>query len=104
MDTEAKNTPAGKKELISRMAEISGLSKEACGKALDAFTAATGENLSSGRQVKITGFGTFGVTEVAEKTVKSAFTGDMVTVAAHRRVSFRPGQVLKDTVNGRIKD
>lgn len=101
MDNEAKNTPAGKKELVGRMAEISGLPKESCLKALDAFTSAAGEFLSSGRQVRITGFGAFSPADVAEKTVKSAFTGQMVTVAAHRRVSFRPGQVLRDTVNGR---
>ena len=56
-----------KVELISRMAEIEETTKKAAGEHLDAVVTAISEALAKGEEVKISGFGTFSVTERAAR-------------------------------------
>lgn len=60
-----------KTELINAMAEKAGLSKVDAKKALDAFVEAVSESLVKGDKVALIGFGTFGVTEKAVRTVST---------------------------------
>lgn len=56
-----------KTELISAMAEKSGLTKKDAEKALNAFVDAVTEALSKGEKVQLVGFGSFEVRERAER-------------------------------------
>ena len=61
-----------KTELISAMAEASGLTKKDCDTALNAFVDTLQTALKSGDKVQLLGFGTFEVKERAARTGKKS--------------------------------
>ncbi len=63
-----------KAELISAIADNSGLSKVDSKKALDGFIAAVSNALKSGDKVALVGFGSFGVAENRRTYTKSSST------------------------------
>jgi len=64
---------------------------------LDTVTAA----LAEGERVAIFGFGVFEKVDRAARTARNPSTGGTVDVPATAVPRFRPGQALKDAVNGR---
>ena len=88
-----------KTELISAIAEKSGLSKEQATKALNAFEVITTEQLKSGESIALLGFGTFSVKAREARTGRNPKTGEAVQIAASNAVSFKAGKTLKDAVN-----
>ena len=60
-----------KTELITAMAEASGLTKKDCDTALNAFVDTLQTALKSGDKVQLLGFGTFEVKERAARTGKN---------------------------------
>ncbi len=83
-----------KAELISAMAEKSGLSKVDAKKALEAFTSVVGESLQSGDKVGLIGFGTFTVYERKERTGINPATKKPISIPSKKVVKFRPGMEL----------
>ena len=57
-----------KAELVSAMAEKTALSKKDAEAALKAFTDIVAEELKKGEKIQLVGFGTFEVSERAERT------------------------------------
>lgn len=88
-----------KSELISAIAEESGLTKADAGKALDATVNAITKALSSSDSVAILGFGTFAVGERAARTGRNPQTGKEMQIPAAKVPKFKPGKALKDAVN-----
>lgn len=88
-----------KSELVAAVAARSGLSKSDAARAVAAVESTVGAALASGDAVNITGFGTFKVADVAERTGRNPKTGEQITITAHRSVKFKPGKTLKDAVN-----
>jgi DNA-binding protein HU-beta len=84
----------GKGELAHQIAARSGLSLKDAEKALDAFTKVVPENLAQGREVRLIGFGSWSLREIAARTVKSIRTGQDVSLPAHKRVGFSAGATL----------
>ena len=84
----------GKGELVHQIAARSGLSPKDAEKALDAFTEVVPENLAKGKEVRLIGFGSWGLREVAARKVKSIRTGKEVSLPAHKRVGFSVGTTL----------
>jgi len=64
---------------------------------LDTVTAA----LADGERVSLFGFGVFEKVDRAARTARNPATGGTVEVPATAVPRFRPGQALKDAVNGR---
>lgn len=88
-----------KQELISDVADKSGLSKADASKAVDAvFDAITG-SLKSGGEVRLVGFGTFSVTKRKASTGRNPRTGETMTIKASTQPKFKAGKALKDAVN-----
>ena len=54
--------------------------------------------LHEGKEVSITGFGVFSVTNRKERTARNPRTGESVYVPATKAPKFRPGKGLKDAV------
>lgn len=88
-----------KVELITRMAEIEGTTKKAAGEHLDALVAVISEALAKGEEVKISGFGTFSVSERAARTGRNPMTGETIQIAASKSPKFKAAKALKDVVN-----
>jgi DNA-binding protein HU-beta len=100
MNTKEEQTPMATQDIVSKgelahqIAARSGLSLKDAEKALDAFTEVVRENLAQGREVRLIGFGSWRLREIAARTVKSIRTGKDVSLPAHKRVGFSVGTTL----------
>ena len=86
-------------ELISAMAENTNMTKVDVEKALKAFIDTVTEELKNGGKVQLVGFGTFEVTERAERQGRNPKTGETITIPASKSPKFKAGKALKDIVN-----
>ena len=87
-----------KSELIKQIADRAGLSQAKAGDALDAFCASVIDALSQGSEVAIIGFGTFKVSDRAERKGRNPKTGEAIAIPASRAPKFSAGKALKDAV------
>ena len=92
--------PIGKTELTQKVAERAGLNKAQAGRAVDAVLDTISDELSSGGEVRLTGFGNFRVTQTAARTGRNPRTGEQIKIAAGKRPAFSPGSRLKQSVSG----
>jgi DNA-binding protein HU-beta len=88
-----------KSELVSAIAEESGLTKADAAKALDAAVTVVTKAMAEGDQVAIIGFGTFKVGERAARTGRNPQTGATMEIPAAKVPKFSPGKALKEAVN-----
>lgn len=88
-----------KAELIKAVQDA-GLSKKDASTAVNTVFDAITNALTAGDAVSILGFGTFSVKERPERQGHNPATGDSITIAASKNVSFKAGKGLKDKVNG----
>ena len=87
-----------KQDLISRIADQSGLTKADAEKALDATTNAITATLQSGDEVRLVGFGTFTTADRKATEGRNPRTGEKIDIPATRLPKFRAGKQLKDAV------
>ena len=88
-----------KTELIAAIAEKTQLSKKDAEAAVKAFTEVVAEELKNGGKIQLVGFGTFEVSERAERTGRNPLTGEEMTIAASKSPKFKAGKALKDSLN-----
>ena len=88
-----------KTELVAAMAEKAGLSKKDAEAALKAFTETVAEELKKGEKIALVGFGTFEVSERAEREGRNPQTGAPMKIAASKAPKFKAGKALKDAIN-----
>ncbi|MDD9919315.1 MAG: HU family DNA-binding protein [Alphaproteobacteria bacterium] len=88
-----------KQELISQVAETSGLTKADASRAVDGVFDAITSSLSSGNEVRLTGFGTFTTSQRKATTGRNPRTGATIDIPASTQPKFRPGKSLRDAVN-----
>lgn len=89
-----------KTELIAAVAENAGLTKKDAENALKAFVSVVGDELKNGGKVQLVGFGTFEVSERAEREGRNPQTGETMKIAASKAPKFKAGKALKDKING----
>ena len=87
-----------KAELITAMAERTGLKPDQVKTALEAFVACVGETLGKGEDVRLVGFGTFTAVTKPARTARNPRTGQSVALPEQRAVKFRVGEGLKQAV------
>ncbi len=88
-----------KAELVAAMADKAGLSKKDAEAALKAFTDVVAEELKKGEKIQLVGFGTFEVSERAERTGRNPQTKQSIVIPASKAPKFKAGKALKDLVN-----
>ncbi len=88
-----------KADFIASVAEKAGLSKKDAAAAIAAVTASIAEAVAEGEKVSLVGFGTFEVSERAERIGRNPRTNEQVTIPASKSVKFKAGKALKDAVN-----
>src|SRR2546423_28208 len=91
---EKHSTVVGKDELIHQIAARAGLNLKETTKVIDAFTEVVCEDVAQGHEVRLMGFGTWNLREVAARNVKSIRGGKQITIPARKRVGFSVGAVL----------
>ncbi len=88
-----------KGDLIAAAADAAGITKKDAGLALDAILDAIAGNLAKGKNVTITGFGTFRVSKRAARTgVNPRNTDQKIKIPAMNLPAFKAGKSLKEAV------
>lgn len=88
-----------KTELVAAIAEKTGLTKKDSEAAVNAFIGTVTEQLKKGEKVQLIGFGTFEVSERAERVGRNPQTGAEMTIAASKVPKFKAGKALKELLN-----
>ncbi len=88
-----------KQELVSAMAEKSGLTKADSEKALNALIESVKGALKKKDSVQLIGFGTFSVSERAARTGRNPQTGKEIKISAKKVAKFKAGKALDEVVN-----
>lgn len=87
-----------KAELITAIAEKTGLEKNKIESFLNAFTEAVTEDVAAGNKVQLVGFGTFEKKHREARTGRNPKTGEEIEIAAVDVPVFKPGKLFKDAV------
>lgn len=90
-----------KTELIGKISDTVGISRREAESALDSTLRAITAAVRSGDPVRITGFGTFKLSERAARVGRNPQTGAPVKIKASKNLRFSPGATLKAELNSR---
>lgn len=88
-----------KQELISAVAESTGLNKNDAGKSVEAVFDTIAGALKRGDEVRLVGFGTFSASKRKASTGRNPRTGEPMEIKASVQPKFKAGKGLKDSVN-----
>lgn len=91
----------GKTELIKSVAAETKLTKAEIQKVIEAFLSNIGASLKKGENVRLVGFGSFAVQQLAARNGRNPRTGETIKIKASKRPVFRAGKELKDAVNSK---
>ena len=87
-------------QLVSAVAEKTGLKKKDAEAAVAAVFASIEESLVKEEKVQLFGFGTFNVDRREARQGRNPATGESITIPASKQVKFAPASTLKEKVNG----
>ena len=94
-----KGRSVNKNDLISKVADASGLSKTDSSNAVDAVIESIIGAMKSGDDVRLVGFGTFSVADRKASEGRNPRTGEKISIPASRQPKFKAGKGLKDALN-----
>ncbi len=87
-----------KQDVISSVADATGLTKKEAGDAVDAVVNTIKNALAEGNSVGLIGFGSFEVKTRAARTGRNPQTGAELDIPEKKVPSFKAGKELKDAV------
>jgi DNA-binding protein HU-beta len=88
-----------KNDLVSAVADSTGMSKSDAAKAVDGVVDSITSALKKGEEVRLVGFGTFSVSHRKATTGRNPRTGEAIQIAATNVPKFKSGKALKAAVN-----
>ena len=88
-----------KAEFFAAIAESAEISMKDAEKALQSFVDVITEELKKGEKIQLVGFGTFEVSERAEREGRNPQTKQTITIPASKAPKFKAGKALKDAIN-----
>ena len=86
-------------EIADKIAAANGLTKVQAKAIVETVFQAIADAAASDAETSIPGFGKFKVKETAEREGRNPATGETVTIAAAKKVTFTPAKALKDALN-----
>ena len=87
-----------KTELITEVANRTGLSKKDAESAVNATMDTIADTMAAGDKIQLVGFGTFETRERSARTGRKPSTGEVIEIAASAVPVFKAGKALKDKV------
>ncbi len=90
-----------KADLIENVSERVGFYKKEASEIVELVFEVLKENLSTGENVKISGFGNFMVRRKKTRKGRNPQTGDEIQISERNVVTFKTSQVLKNALNNR---
>jgi len=88
-----------KQELIAVVADQTGLARADTARVVEGLLDTITDQLKKGGEVRLVGFGNFSVSRRKASTGRNPRTGEPMSIKATSQPKFRPGKVLKDSVN-----
>ena len=76
-----------------------GLSRKDSGEILDMIVDEIVKELSEGRDVKLSSFGTFSLRDKRARTGRNPKTGVEAVISSRRVISFKPSQSMRKVIN-----
>ena len=92
-----------KADVVSEIAEQTGIEKVAVQATVEAFMDSVKNSLESGENVYLRGFGSFIVKERAEKTGRNISKNTTIIIPAHNVPAFKPSKTFVDSVKSNVK-
>lgn len=87
-----------KADIVSNIADETGLEKMEVLKTVEAFMASVKGSLAQGENVYLRGFGSFIVKERAEKTGRNISRNTSIIIPAHNIPAFKPAKTFVEEV------
>ncbi len=87
-----------KTELVSKVAERSGMTKKDTEKVVNEVFDVISDQLAEEDKVQLIGFGTFEVRERAAREGRNPSTGEVIQIEATKVPAFKAGKALKEKV------
>ena len=88
-----------KAELVEEVYEAVGFSKKDSASLVDLVFETIKETLEEGEKLKVSGFGNFMVREKKARIGRNPQTGEEIEISARKVLTFKPSQVLKNSLN-----
>jgi len=88
-----------KQELISKIAQDTGITKANAAAAVDSFFEGITKSLKKGKAITFVGFGTFKTAQRKARTARNPQTGASIKIPKRRVVRFTAGKALKSALN-----
>jgi DNA-binding protein HU-beta len=88
-----------KAELIDSISSKADLPKGTAERVVNTIFDDIVEALKKGDKVNVSGFGTFQVSNRKARTGRNPKTGEAIEISASRSAKFKPGKLLKDSLN-----
>lgn len=88
-----------KADIVERIADDFKVTKRDAHAMVESVFSILKETLKSGEDVKISGFGKFEVKQKNDRRGRNPQTGEAITIAARKVLTFKPSMVLRDGVN-----
>jgi integration host factor subunit alpha len=86
-------------EIVDMLNEHIGIPKVECIRIVESFFDIIKSELERGSPVMVSGFGKWTVKTKRERIGRNPKTGENVTIAARKVVTFRPSAVFRDELN-----
>ncbi len=90
---------AGKTELVNYVAGETKLTKADAQKAVEAVLGGVTQFLKKGEEVRLIGFGSFSISQIAARNGRNPRTGETIKIKSSKRPTFKAGKELKEAVN-----
>jgi len=87
-------------DLVDRIHATTLMSKKDSYDLLESVFSILKDTLASGEKIKIAGFGNFEVKQKNDRKGRNPQTGEPITIASRRVLSFKTSSVLKAAMNG----
>jgi len=88
-----------KGDLISAVADASGITKAQAGDAVEAVFTNIEKSLKKGDKAAFVGFGTFSTNRRAARDGRNPATGETIRIKAKTMIKFKAGKALSESVN-----
>lgn len=90
-----------KADIVDKIYERVGFSKKESAELVEVVFDIMKSTLEGGEKIKVAGFGNFEVKSKADRRGRNPQTGEEITITARRILTFKPSQVLKNTINSK---
>jgi DNA-binding protein HU-beta len=88
-----------KQDLISKIAQDTGITKTNAAAAVESFIEGITKSLKKGQPITFVGFGTFKTAQRKARTARNPQTGASIKIPKRRVVRFSAGKALKQSLN-----